>query len=92
LTALLLILAAFGGGGTVFAVACFTQVAVCASDKKHSEPHRVSEQQPSTISSPQPIHRNVSRNVSRREHGPRDIFPGRELFQRPPPSIRFSHA
>ena len=37
---------------------------------------------------PRPIHRNLSQPQQR----PRDIFLRRELFQRPPPAIRLSHA
>jgi len=80
-------LAAFGGG-VGFAVARFEQIAICASDEERSEPHRVSEQRTSPFSLPRPIHRNVSR----RDYCPRDIFLGHELFQRPPPSMRLSHA
>jgi hypothetical protein len=85
---LLLIPAAFGAGGAGWAAARFTQAAACATGEEHSEPHRVSEQRTSPLPSPRPIHRNVSR----REHRPHDIFPGRELFQRPPPALPFSPA
>ena len=87
-TVLLLMLAAFGvGGGVGFAVARFAQIAVCAGDEERSEPHHVSEQRTSPPSPPRPTHCNVSP----REHWPRDIFLGRELFQRPPPVFRLSH-
>ncbi|HEV3198815.1 MAG TPA: hypothetical protein VGZ73_12935 [Bryobacteraceae bacterium] len=87
LTVLLLMLAAFGiGGGVGCAVTRFAQIAVCASDEERGEPHRVSEQRNSPPSRPRPIHENISR----REDWPRDIFLFRELFQRPPPSLRFS--
>jgi hypothetical protein len=82
LTALLLLLSAFGiGGGVGFAVTRFAQIAVCASQDERSEPDWVSEQRTSPPSLPRPIHRDSS------WRGPlaRDIVFFRELFQRPPP-------
>jgi hypothetical protein len=88
LTFLLLILAAFGVSGSGFAVVRFIEVSVCASDKERSEPRRISEPRSFILLEPRPIHRNLSQPEQR----PRDIFLRRELFQRPPPAIRLSHA
>ena len=87
LTVLLLGLAAFGAGGAGFAVARFAQVVVCASNQERREPHQASEQRTSPLSPPRPIQRNISLP----EHGPHDLFLGREFFQRPPPAV-LSHA
>jgi hypothetical protein len=89
LTFLLLILAAFGVSGSGFAVVRFIEVSVCASDKERSEPRRISEQRTcTTLLQPRP----TRRNLSQREQVPPDMSLRRELFQRPPPAIRLSHA
>jgi hypothetical protein len=81
LTALLLVLAAFGVGGSSFSVARFTLVVVCAQDELRGKTHSVSAQRAVPLSTPEPI----ERKVARRDQSLHDTFIGRELFQRPPP-------
>jgi hypothetical protein len=84
---LLLVLAAFGCGASGFAVARFTQVIVCASADKRTEPHRVSQPRTSTTS-PLPVRLIVPHREQRLPF----FFICRWLFQRPPPVILLSHA
>jgi hypothetical protein len=91
-TLLLLTLAVFGVGGggfAAFAVARVAQVAAAGStDRERREPHRVSEQRTAPLSPSEPSRRESPRH-DQQFHG---IFPGCELFQRPPPPLQLSYA
>ena len=87
LTVLLLILAAFGVSGSGFAVVRTVPGSVRVSDKRRSEPRRISEERSFILVEP----RAIRRNLSQREQGPADMSLRRELFQRPPPALRVFH-
>jgi hypothetical protein len=87
LTALMLLLAAFGLTGSTFAAPRTSQTIVWARPRKRRAPRRLPEQSQPAIA-PRP----VCRTNARRDPWPPSRFFHRWLFQRPPPYALLSQA
>jgi len=88
LTALLLVLASFGGAGSAFAVVQVSQAMVWVRGNEKSEPHPVSERH----TSPVPALRPISLKGTQREQRLPYFYICRWLFQRPPPALLLSYS
>jgi hypothetical protein len=85
LTALLLVLSAFGVPDSSFTLVRFASAIVCAVEHQPSRPQRIGER-----CSPAPVPRRTVLKPAPLLERPRDLFVRGPLFQRPPPSLFFS--